>query len=72
MVVVYIILGMLYESFMHPLTILSTLPSAVSGITVSDPQGGLRRLLPRQRHHYALANPDAKIEIQGYAVIASK
>jgi hydrophobic/amphiphilic exporter-1 (mainly G- bacteria), HAE1 family len=30
-VVVYIILGMLYESFIHPLTILSTLPSAGVG-----------------------------------------
>jgi hydrophobe/amphiphile efflux-1 (HAE1) family protein len=29
--VVYIILGMLYESFIHPLTILSTLPSAGVG-----------------------------------------
>ena len=29
--VVYIILGMLYESFIHPLTILSTLPSAGIG-----------------------------------------
>ena len=28
---VYIILGMLYESFIHPLTILSTLPSAGAG-----------------------------------------
>ena len=28
LVVVYIILGILYESFIHPLTILSTLPSA--------------------------------------------
>src|SRR3984957_10897749 len=31
LVVVYIILGMLYESFIHPLTILSTLPSAGIG-----------------------------------------
>jgi multidrug efflux pump subunit AcrB len=31
LIVVYIILGMLYESFIHPLTILSTLPSAGSG-----------------------------------------
>jgi multidrug efflux pump subunit AcrB len=31
LVVVYIILGILYESFIHPLTILSTLPSASSG-----------------------------------------
>jgi len=30
-VAVYIILGMLYESYAHPLTILSTLPSAVFG-----------------------------------------
>ena len=31
MVVVYIILGILYESFIHPLTILSGLPSAAVG-----------------------------------------
>jgi len=31
LVVVYIILGVLYESFVHPLTILSTLPSAGFG-----------------------------------------
>ncbi|MGN6671052.1 MAG: efflux RND transporter permease subunit [Candidatus Nucleicultricaceae bacterium] len=31
LVVVYIILGMLYESYIHPLTILSTLPSAGFG-----------------------------------------
>jgi HAE1 family hydrophobic/amphiphilic exporter-1 len=31
LVVVYLILGMLYESFIHPLTILSTLPSAGVG-----------------------------------------
>jgi HAE1 family hydrophobic/amphiphilic exporter-1 len=31
LVVVYIILGMLYESYIHPLTILSTLPSAGMG-----------------------------------------
>ncbi len=31
MVVVYLILGMLYESWIHPLTILSTLPSAGLG-----------------------------------------
>src|SRR5438552_14869166 len=30
-VVVYLILGILYESFIHPLTILSTLPSAGVG-----------------------------------------
>ncbi len=31
LVAVYIILGMLYESYIHPLTILSTLPSAGAG-----------------------------------------
>jgi multidrug efflux pump len=30
-VAVYIVLGMLYESFVHPVTILSTLPSAGVG-----------------------------------------
>jgi hydrophobe/amphiphile efflux-1 (HAE1) family protein len=32
---VYIVLGILYESFIHPLTILSTLPSAGVGATVA-------------------------------------
>ena len=31
LIVVYIILGMLYESYIHPLTILSTIPSAGVG-----------------------------------------
>jgi multidrug efflux pump len=31
LVVIYLVLGILYESFMHPLTILSTLPSAGLG-----------------------------------------
>jgi len=31
LVVVYIVLGVLYESYIHPLTILSTLPSAGVG-----------------------------------------
>ena len=30
-VVVYVVLGMLYESFIHPITILSSLPSAGVG-----------------------------------------
>jgi multidrug efflux pump subunit AcrB len=34
LVTVYIILGMLYESFIHPLTILSTLPSAGAGALI--------------------------------------
>ena len=31
MLVIYIVLGILYESFIHPITILSGLPSAVFG-----------------------------------------
>ena len=34
-IVIYIILGVLYESYVHPLTILSTLPSAVLGALVT-------------------------------------
>jgi HAE1 family hydrophobic/amphiphilic exporter-1 len=41
LVVVYIILGMLYESFVHPLTILSTLPSAGVGALIALNLGGL-------------------------------
>ena len=41
LVVVYIILGMLYESFIHPLTILSTLPSAGVGALLALDLGGL-------------------------------
>ena len=41
LVVVYIILGILYESFIHPLTILSTLPSAGVGALLSLYVGGL-------------------------------
>ncbi len=35
LVAVYIVLGILYESFIHPLTILSTLPSAGVGAIVA-------------------------------------
>ncbi|MGA2124602.1 MAG: efflux RND transporter permease subunit, partial [Xanthobacteraceae bacterium] len=40
LVVVYIILGILYESFIHPLTILSTLPSAGIGALLALGAGG--------------------------------
>lgn len=33
--VIYIVLGMLYESFVHPLTILSTLPPAIVGALIT-------------------------------------
>jgi hydrophobe/amphiphile efflux-1 (HAE1) family protein len=41
LVVVYIILGILYESFIHPLTILSTLPSAGVGALLALSLGHL-------------------------------
>jgi len=41
LIVVYIILGMLYESFVHPLTILSTLPSAGVGALLALRVGGM-------------------------------
>src|SRR6188508_2363372 len=34
-VVIYIVLGMLYESYVHPLTVLSTLPSAGIGAVLA-------------------------------------
>jgi multidrug efflux pump subunit AcrB len=41
LIVVYIILGILYESFIHPLTILSTLPSAGVGALLALSLGGM-------------------------------
>ncbi len=40
LVVVYVILGVLYESYIHPLTILSTLPSAGVGALLALLAGG--------------------------------
>ena len=51
--VIYIILGILYESFIHPLTILSGLPSAGVG-RASDSASlspGTESLLVRRNHH---------------------
>jgi multidrug efflux pump subunit AcrB len=41
LLVVYVILGVLYESFIHPLTILSTLPSAGIGAVLALSLGGM-------------------------------
>jgi hydrophobe/amphiphile efflux-1 (HAE1) family protein len=41
LIVVYIILGVLYESFIHPITILSTLPSAGIGALLALRAGGM-------------------------------
>ena len=35
LIAVYIVLGVLYESYMHPITILSTLPSAGVGAVLA-------------------------------------
>ena len=43
---VYIVLGVLYESFIHPMTILSTLPSAGVGALLA-----LMLFAARSRHH---------------------
>jgi multidrug efflux pump len=40
LVTIYIVLGMLYESAIHPLTVLSTLPSAGWGDLLADRHGG--------------------------------
>src|SRR5262249_22618850 len=40
LIVVYVILGVLYESYIHPLTILSTLPSAGVGALIALWAGG--------------------------------
>jgi len=40
-VTMYIVLGVLYESFIHPVTILSTLPSAAVGALLALLMGGL-------------------------------
>ena len=41
LIVVYVILGILYESYIHPLTILSTLPSAGIGALLALHLGGM-------------------------------
>jgi multidrug efflux pump len=45
---VYIVLGVLYESYVHPLTILSTLPSAGGGAAGA---GAVRRAVQPDRAH---------------------
>src|ERR1017187_9185552 len=48
--VIYIVLGVLYEIFIHPITILSGLPSAVFG-ALEDFSQGSRSLRVRGHHH---------------------
>ena len=54
LVVVYLILGILYESYIHPLTIISTLPSAGVGALATLMLFGYRFQPDRaDRHHSA-------------------
>ena len=54
LVVVYLILGILYESYIHPLTILSTLPSAgVGALAILMVFGFDFSLIALDRHHSA-------------------
>lgn len=41
LIIVYLILGILYESFIHPITILSTLPSAALGALIALKLSGM-------------------------------
>ena len=73
-IAVYIVLGMLYESLMHPLTILSTLPSAgvgallallVCGIELSRDRA--HRHHPADRHRQEERHHDDRLRPRGRA-----
>jgi len=51
--IIYIVLGILHESFIHPITILSGLPSAGSGAAKFFSQAGLCRGFPLRRERRA-------------------
>ena len=53
LVVVYVILGVLYESYIHPLTILSTLPSAGVGALLASLGRRLRPVGDRHHRHHS-------------------
>jgi len=52
-VTVYIVLGVLYESYIHPITILSTLPSAGVGAIVALILTRTTSVLSADWHHSA-------------------
>ena len=72
LVTVYIVLGMLYENYIHPITILSTLPSAGVGAllalllfhTAAD-RHRLDRHHPADRHRQEERHPDDRFRHPG-------
>ena len=53
-VTIYIVLGVLYESYIHPITILSTLPSAgVGALLALMLDGSDLDIIAHHRHHPA-------------------
>ena len=74
LVTVYIVLGMLYESYIHPITILSTLPSAGVGALLAlmiCPHGFQRhradRHHPADRHREEERHHDDRLRARGRA-----
>ena len=74
LVVVYIILGMLYESYIHPLTILSTLPSAGVGallilmaVRLRSQRHRADRHHPADRHRQEERHHDGRLRARGRA-----
>ena len=72
--VMYIVLGVLYESFIHPITILSTLPSAGIGALLALMLVGddltiiaLDRHHPADRHREEERHPDDRLRHRGAA-----
>ncbi|KSB86403.1 hypothetical protein LFZ31_16760 [Salmonella enterica subsp. enterica serovar Newport str. S09097] len=54
MVAMYIVLGVLYESFIHPITILSTLPTAgVGALLALIIAGSELDIIASYRHYFA-------------------
>ena len=71
---VYIVLGVLYESYVHPLTILSTLPSAGVGRRAGADAGRHRisrhradRRVPADRHRQEERDHDHRLRARGRA-----
>ena len=72
--VIYIVLGVLYESFIHPITILSGLPSAGFGALVtlilfSTPLSALRDVLHSQGFRAMLATMVSHTELNLYCFV---